>query len=203
MPILRFLCSLLAAALVVVPLAIGSAARAHSEALSIKPLAERQVTQLPEGTLYWRVETFSTLERAQAAAGPWSLALQAADKAWLFTLGTREAEPSGGTRVADVGPISRIEARRYLLRINETTGQRGATTPVHSHTGSEAFFVLRGEQAIRGDKGTLRVRAGEAEAGNGAHQPMQVSSAGPEPLHALVMFVVDADQPFSSPARLP
>jgi hypothetical protein len=32
---------------------------------------------------------------------------------------------------------------------------------------------------------------------------MQVSSGGSTELHALVMFVVDAGKPFSSPAKLP
>jgi hypothetical protein len=33
--------------------------------------------------------------------------------------------------------------------------------------------------------------------------PMQVSSSGSTDLHALVMFVVDATKPFSSPATFP
>jgi hypothetical protein len=33
--------------------------------------------------------------------------------------------------------------------------------------------------------------------------PMQVSSSGSTDLHALVMFVVDAAKPFSSPAKFP
>jgi hypothetical protein len=32
---------------------------------------------------------------------------------------------------------------------------------------------------------------------------MQVSSSGASDLHALVMFVVDATRPFSTPASLP
>jgi hypothetical protein len=32
---------------------------------------------------------------------------------------------------------------------------------------------------------------------------MQVSSSGSTDLHSLVMFVVDATRPFSSPAKLP
>jgi hypothetical protein len=32
---------------------------------------------------------------------------------------------------------------------------------------------------------------------------MQVTSGGPANLHALVMFVVDADRAFTSPATLP
>jgi hypothetical protein len=46
----------------------------------------------------------------------------------------------------------------------------------------------------------MRVAAGHAEAGQEAEQAMQVSSSGSTDLHALVMFVVDASKPFSSPA---
>ena len=74
---------------------------------------------------------------------------------------------------------------------------------MHSHPGSEAFFVLAGEQSIRGGHGTMVVKAGQPEAGHAPAQPMQVSSSGATDLHALVMFVVDAAKPFSSPATLP
>ena len=106
-------------------------------------------------------------------------------------------------RGAEVGPIPRIQAGEYLLRINEATGAPGSTTSVHSHPGSEAFYVLSGEQSIQGPAGTLKVHPGHAEAGNGADIPMQVTSTGTTDLHALVMFVVDAARPFSAPAKMP
>jgi hypothetical protein len=74
---------------------------------------------------------------------------------------------------------------------------------VHTHPGSEAFFVLTGEQSIRSSHGVMRLDAGRAEAGQGADMPMQVSSTGSTDLHALVMFVVDATKSFSTPAQLP
>jgi len=39
--------------------------------------------------------------------------------------------------------------------------------------------------------------------GHGAGMPMEVFSSGTVELNALVMFVVDSTQPFSSPAKLP
>jgi hypothetical protein len=49
----------------------------------------------------------------------------------------------------------------------------------------------------------MRIAAGSSETGQGADTPMQVSSSGASDLHSLVMFVVDADKPFSSPAKFP
>lgn len=183
--------------------ALGISAAWAQKPLSIKPLAEKKVAALPAGTLYWRIENVPSLAAGQAAAGEWGLAAESRGKAWLFTLGERGGSTGAGTKVAEVGPIPRPEAAQYLLRINEATGAPGSVTSVHSHPGSEAFYVLAGEQTIRGAHGTLKVKPGQPEAGNGADMAMQVSSTGTEDLHSLVMFVVDAGRPFSSPAKLP
>ena len=198
MPVVPFLAALAVAVLWTLPGPVLA-----QQPLVIKPLAEKKVTALPEGALFWRVETFPSAADARAAAGTTSLVAESAGKAWLFTLGAAGGSTPGGTRMAEVGPIPRIDAAEYLLRINEATGAPGAVTPIHSHPGSEAFYVLSGEQSIRGRQATLRVQAGQAEAGSGADHPMQVSSSGSADLHALVMFVVDAKRPFSSPAALP
>ena len=177
-------------------------AAAH-EPLLIKALAEKKVTELPAGQLTWTIETFESVALADAAAGPWSLTVQSAGKVWLFSLGNGDRSSSAGTKVAEVGPIPRISARTYLLRINDASGPPGSVTPIHSHPGSEAFFVLSGEQSIRSSAKVMRVTQGHTEPGQGAENAMEVSSSGATDLHALVMFVVDADKPFSSPATLP
>ena len=182
---------------------VAASAAPAQQALLIRPLVERKVADLPAGDLFWRIETFASKDAAQAAAGTWSLVAEAAGKVWLFTLGSAGGSSPGGTKVSEVGPISRVTAPQYLLRINEASGPPGAVTPVHSHPGSEAFYVLVGEQSIRGAHGTLVVKAGTPEPGHGAAMAMQVSSSGSADLQSLVMFVVDATQPFSSPASLP
>jgi quercetin dioxygenase-like cupin family protein len=187
-------------------LALASAlcvpALAH-EPLAIKPLAERKLDVLPAGPLFWRLENFASLAEAQAAAGATSLAVQAGGKAWLFTLGAAGGSTPGGSAVTEVGPLPTVVAKRYLLRINEAIGVPGSITKPHTHPGSEAFYVLAGETSSRSPAGVFRVKAGEKATGNGPDVPMQVSSSGTSDLHSLVMFVVDADRPFSSPATLP
>lgn len=173
------------------------------QALVIKPLVEKKVAALPAGPLFWRLETFPTLALAQAAAGPTGLAAESGGRDWLFTLAPAGGSSAGGTRVAEVGPLPPVEASEYLLRINDASGPRGSITSVHMHAGSEAFYVLAGEQSIRTQLGTLVIQAGQSETGHAAETPMQVSSSGPVDLHALVMFVVDATKPFSSPSTLP
>ena len=186
----------------VVAYCLQSIAAAH-EPLLIKPLAEKKVTELPAGQLVWTIENFGSVALADAAAGPWSLTVQSAGKVWLFSLGNGDRPSSGGTKVAEVGLIPRISAKTYLLRINDASGPPGSVTPIHSHPGSEAFFVLSGEQSIRSSTRVMKVIEGHTEPGQGAENAMEVASSGTTDLHALVMFVVDADKPFSSPAKLP
>ncbi len=190
----------LAAVLVAAALLLPPPAADAQPALSIKPLAQKKVAELPPGELFWRIERFGALEQARTAAGPWALAAESDGKAWLFTLGAAGGATPGATRVAEFGPVPRIQAPEYLLRINEATGSPGAITKIHSHPGSESFYVLRGEQSMRGPDGVMRMKPGQPTIGRG-EAPMQVWSSGTTDLHALVMFVVDATRPFSSPAR--
>lgn len=195
-------------------LALGGVVHAHEPtahavaaskpgALSVQPIAEKTVATLPPGDLYWHVETFDTLAAAQAAAGPWSLAAEADGRAWLLTLGPAGTTTSGGRTVREIGPIRHPTAARYLLRVNYASGPAGSITAAHSHPGSETFFVLQGEQRLHTASGVVKIPSGTAHAGDDADMAMRVSSGGPEPLRALVLFVVDADRPFSTPATLP
>jgi hypothetical protein len=154
------------------------------------------------GPLYWRLENFPTRAQAEAAAGPAALVAESGGKIWLFTLGPTGGSSPDGSKVAEVGPLPKVVAKEYLLRVNEASGPPGSITTVHTHPGSEAFYVLAGEQSIRTPDGTIPVSIGQPETGPGGDTPLQVSNSGSTELHALVMFLVDATKPFSSPAKL-
>lgn len=93
-------------------------------------------------------------------------------------------------------------ARRYLLRPNHAHAPPGAATSVHTHRGSEAFFVLVGQLSQRTIHEVMRVEAGETMNGHLPGMVMQLESTGAEDLDQLVLFVVDAERPFSSPATV-
>jgi quercetin dioxygenase-like cupin family protein len=189
--------------LIAAVIALGPCAPAGAEEFRIKPVAEKRLKELPPAPLYWRVETFPTLTQAQAAAGATGLPVEVHGKAWLFTLGSRGTSTPGANKLVEIGPVPPISAPEYLLRINYTGGPAGVKTPVHTHPGSEAFYVLTGRLGQHTPHGTMHAEAGRAMNGHNADTPMQVFSAGPGELNALVMFVVDATRPFSSPAKMP
>jgi quercetin dioxygenase-like cupin family protein len=180
----------------------------------VKPVAQKKIKELPAGPLYWRVETFPTLTDAKAAVGPdgWnpatvryetttSLIAEVAGKVWVVTLGPKGASTPGGTKVAEIGPLPPITAPEYLLRLNHGSGPAGAKTPVHSHPGSECFYVISGRLGQRTPDGVSYVDAGHTLNGHAAGTTMEVFNAGSSDLDALIMFVVDATKPFSVPAK--
>ncbi|MEO8835851.1 MAG: hypothetical protein ABI364_03840 [Caldimonas sp.] len=202
--------ALLCAAAWLAPSAVAAPAR-----YVVKPLAQKKISELPAGPLYWRVETFPTLADAKAAVGPdgWnpasvhyetttSLIVEVAGKVWVLTLGPMGASTPGGTKLAEIGPLPTVPASEYLLRVNQGSGPPGSETPVHSHPGSEAFYVISGDLGQRTPHGVLHVEAGHTMNGHDAGLPMQVFNNGSTDLTALIMFVVDASKPFSQPAKL-
>jgi hypothetical protein len=193
---------------------LAAAPAAAQSVYAVKPVAEMKLKQLPEGTLYWRMETFPTLADAQAAAsryrwnadtvrheGSPALAAEVAGKAWLFTLGAKGGATPGGAKVAEIGPVPPVKAPEYLLRVNHGSGPAGSKTPVHTHPGSEAFYVVAGRLGQRTPHGVSHVEAGGTMNGHAPDMPMQVFNDGTSDLTALIMFVVDATRPFSSPAK--
>jgi hypothetical protein len=180
----------------------------------VQPVAEMKVKQLPNGELFWQVESFPTLDEAKAAAPPYrwnsdtvsydglpSLTAEVAGKGWLFTLGPKGGATAGGTKVAEIGPVPPISAPEYLLRVNYGHGPPGAKTPIHTHPRSEAFYVVTGRLGQRTPQGVMNVEAGHSMNGHSAGMTMEVFSSGTAELTALIMFVVDATKPFSEPAK--
>lgn len=180
----------------------------------VKPVAEKKITKLPDGPLYWRVETFPTLVEAKAAVGPdgWdpaavsyatktALIAEVAGKVYVVTLGAEGAATPGGTKLAEIGPLPPLSAPEYLLRLNYGSGPPGSTTPVHSHPGSESFYVISGRLGQKTPEGTAYVDAGHTMNGHAADTTMNVFNASQTDLQALIMFVVDGHQPFSVPRK--
>lgn len=167
----------------------------------VSKMAEMNVDSLPAGELYWHVENFGSLDAAQAAAGDHSLAAEFDGKAWLFTLADRNSTGMGGTPVASIGPVPRIDSDGFLLRINNAVAPVGAVTTVHTHPGPEAFLILSGQLTQYTPYGKHVLNAGATMPGV-PDQAMEIHSTGDEELRELIMFVVDPSRPFAEDATL-
>jgi quercetin dioxygenase-like cupin family protein len=175
-------------------------AQEEQEEFVVESVAEKTVTELPAGPLYWHVENFPALPDAEAAAGPFSLAADVEGKVWLFTLGPKGTPTHGGSMVTEIGPLVDVPAPEYLLGIYHGVAAPGAKSGVHTHPGTEAFFVLQGQLSQQTPHGVNVVETGKTLAGGPAEHPMEVTSSGGDELHWLIMFVLDANKPFASDA---
>ena len=150
---------------------------AEGQKYVVAPVAQKKISQLPEGPLYWRVESFPSLVEAKAAVGPdgWNpaavryesttaLIAEVAGKAYVATLGAKGASTPGGTRLAEIGPLPPVSASEYLLRLNYGSGPPGSMTPVHSHPGSESFYVISGRLGQKTLQGVRYVEGGQVAA---------------------------------------
>ncbi|MER9081035.1 hypothetical protein [Mesorhizobium sp. M0895] len=88
-----------------------------------------------------------------------------------------------------------------MLRVNRAGGAPGAKSQIHTHPGPEAFYVLAGKLGQRTPYGVTYAEAGTTMTGHGADTPIEMFSAGTTDLDELAIFVLDADRPFSSPAK--
>jgi hypothetical protein len=186
-------------------LASGGAVLAQTQSepkFVITPVVEKTLAQLPAGALFWQVESFPALAQAKAAEGTNSMAAEVDGKAWLFTLGPKGSATAGGKKVAEIGPVPRVQAPEYKLAVTHSGGPPRAKTPVHSHPGAEAFYVISGRLGQKTPHGVSYAEAGQTMNGHEADMPMEVFSAGDIDLDQLVLFVLDATRPFAAPAKL-
>ncbi|HEU5315004.1 MAG TPA: nuclear transport factor 2 family protein [Chloroflexota bacterium] len=168
--------------------------------------AQKRVTSLPAGPLYWRVETFPTAAEARAAEGPEAVAIEAEGQGWLFSLVTKDAETAGaprGTRLTEFGPVPVPDAPEYLLQIAEQTRAQGNVGATHTHPGVESWYIVAGEQALKLPTGILRAGPGQGLVGPEANVPLQILNAGAGERRAFNLFVLDASLPAPRDARSP
>jgi quercetin dioxygenase-like cupin family protein len=182
-------------------LAFPIVGRAQPAGTTIAFVTERKVAQLPAGPLFWRVETFPSRAAAQAAAGPTGLVGEMDDRVWLFTLGPSGGASPGGTQVAEVGPLSIGPAAEYLIQVQGAITPPGGASQVHTHPGSEAWYVVAGQQTVRTSTDEIQVLAGQGFAGFPASTPIRLINEGRDNRHAFPMFVIDAAEPQTSPAE--
>ena len=154
--------------------------------------------ELPSGPIYWHVYSFPSKAAAAAAPQrPGSIVVEALGTTWQFAIADTAWQSSVGQRVARIGPLPVLAAKRYTARFMEAVfppGQ-GLQTSVHHHSGPEAWYVVNGAQCLRTPDATTVLRKGESGF-VAAGPPMMLTSLGPDTRRALVLVLHDSAQPW-------
>ena len=105
--------------------------------------ANTRVGRLPQGPIFWHLDTYATRAVAETAKGPRGTVVESLGKIWLFTIAEAGWRPSGGERVAKIGPLPVKPDREYTAVYLESIYDPGMTAPVHTHSGPDSRSVWR------------------------------------------------------------
>ena len=125
-------------------------------------LANRPISGPITRPLFWHIDRFDSLDDARKAAGPNAVAAEAHGSVWLMTVEGRTRNHHGGRHVALIGPLILPDAKGYSMNVRSTLLKQGASTPIHTHSGPEVFYVVRGEQCLETQKAGHRLGKGKA-----------------------------------------
>jgi quercetin dioxygenase-like cupin family protein len=164
-------------------------------------IANAAVGQLPQHPMFWHLDTYPTHAEAEAAKGPRGTVVESLGKVWLFMIDRAGWHPSGGARVAEIGPLPVSADAKYSAPYMEAVFAPGMTAPAHRHSGPEAWYTLTGETCLETPEGKMVGRAGGPPVIVPGGPPMHLTATGTETRRALVLILHDSTQPPTTPTR--
>ncbi len=151
-------------------------------------LAGEMTLERAPPSLYWHIVEFATAAAAndEAARHLWSRVVTTHGRVWLFVMGGKRIAIDGSRMRAVVGPMAVPPGDTATVRFLTSNFPPGMRTRVHSHPGSEAFYVVDGEQCVETPTARHRIRAGGSFiVPGGLH--MQASAKGRRSVVALIL----------------
>jgi quercetin dioxygenase-like cupin family protein len=140
------------------------------------------------------LDSYPARAAAETAKGPRGTVVESLGKIWLFTIAEAGWRPSGGKRVAEIGPLAVKPDTDYTAVYLESIYDPGRSAPVHTHSGPEAFYTLTGETCLEIPEGVLRGR-GDGNVIVPAGPPMLLTATGATRRRGVVLILHDSSQP--------
>ena len=179
----------------------GQAASPESVVPRLSVTAEAPLGILPTGPVYWHIYEYPTRAAADAARGTRGTVADLFGRHWLYTIADDQWRPTGGEKIALIGPFQVATDTPYTARYLEAFFPPRGPEPYgdgsgHRHSGPEAWYVVSGAQCLETPNGLI-----VASAGGGAMVPegwpMAISSVGAETRRALVLILHRSSEPYS------
>jgi len=178
----------------------NSPERRGEEGCSI--LANRPLVGPMPKTVYWHIDRFDSIETAMKAAGSNGVAAEAHGSFWLMTVEVNGEDHHGGHHIAWIGPLMLSAPDSFSMRVQSSLLRPGSTTPIHTHSGPEVFFIVDGEQCIEMTDGSQRLGDGQSYVVSGGvvHRGRVIGSIA---RRALALILYDAAYSASSDVDKP
>ena len=170
-------------------------------AFGCRLLARPTIERFPKGAVHWHLARYATREQAQVAGRFTDIVTDVDGEIWLHRFGPESDVPRAGTQTATVGPLALPRAAAYQLEIFYVRMPTGARTPVQTHPGPAAWYVLEGAQCVETPKDAIPATVGEGAVAPPAGTPLQWINTGPETERALFVLVRDLGRNRATPSR--
>jgi quercetin dioxygenase-like cupin family protein len=164
-------------------------------------IAQEPVGQLTASQTFWHLDAYPSRDSAEAAKGPSGTIVESLGKFWLLTIANADWRPSGGERIAEIGPLPVIAGEKYSAQYMEAIFDPGMTAPAHVHSGPEAWYTLAGETCLETPQGRQIGRAGSEYVIVPGGPPMHLTATGTVQRRALVLILHDASKPATTPVH--
>jgi quercetin dioxygenase-like cupin family protein len=161
-------------------------------------LASEPLGVVSEPTVYWHLDTYETRAAAEAAKGPRGTVVEALGKIWLFTVATAGWRPSGGSRIAEIGPLVVKSGEKYTALYAEGISNVGDVTPIHQHPGPEAWYTTAGEMCVETPAGKMIGRAGDTNI-IPADTPVTILATGSEQRRSVWLVLHESAHAWTAP----
>jgi quercetin dioxygenase-like cupin family protein len=156
---------------------------------------------LGSSTVFWHLDAYSNRNSAEAAKGPTGTVVESLGKIWLLTIESAGWRPSGGERIAEIGPLPVTAGEKYSAQYMEAIFEPGMTAPAHVHSGPEAWYTLAGETCLETPQGRQIGRAGSEHVIVPGGPPMHLTATGTVQRRALVLILHDSSKPATTPVH--
>jgi quercetin dioxygenase-like cupin family protein len=158
-------------------------------------VADQPIGQLPSSEIFWHLDVYSTRAAAEQAKGSRGTVIESLAKVWLLSIEPAGWRPSGGERVAEIGPLPVIAGVTYATQYMEAIFTPGMTAPTHTHPGPEAWYTMAGETCLETPQGIQVGRAGGPPVIVPGDTPMHLTATGTEQRRSIVLILYEASKP--------
>ena len=158
-------------------------------------VADQPIGQLPPSEIFWHLDVYSTRAAAEQAKGSRGTVIESLAKVWLLSIEPAGWRPSGGERVAEIGPLPVIAGETYATQYMEAIFTPGMTVPTHTHPGPEAWYTMAGETCLETPQGIQVGRAGGPPVIVPGDTPMHLTATGTEQRRSIVLILYEASKP--------
>jgi quercetin dioxygenase-like cupin family protein len=158
-------------------------------------VAEQRLGRLGPAPMFWHVTRFPSRRSAQAANDSRGTVIEAYGHAWLLEIAEAKWRAGRGTHVAAVGPLPIDPEVNYSALYMEASMRPGMKSPIHRHSGPEAWYTLTGETCLETPKGAQVGRANGREVIVPGGLPMELTATGNTLRKSLVLILHDSSQP--------